>query len=79
MLSGRGASTEYILDFLAIVAEEIHTSDLIGSSKLVQMCLQVLFPINLFQVANTSIVIRRYTFSYSSLDFLHHTNERVAV
>jgi hypothetical protein len=32
-LSGRGASTESILDFLAIVAEEVETADLLGSNK----------------------------------------------
>jgi hypothetical protein len=32
-LSGRGASTESILDFLSIVAEEVESADLIGPSK----------------------------------------------
>jgi hypothetical protein len=32
-LSGRGAATEHIHDFLAIVAEEIGNADLLGSSK----------------------------------------------
>ncbi|KAG9308679.1 armadillo-type protein [Chiua virens] len=33
-LSSRGTSTEILLDFLAIVAEEVETADLIGSSKM---------------------------------------------
>ncbi|KAJ3868242.1 armadillo-type protein [Lentinula novae-zelandiae] len=32
-LSGNGASAEYILDFLSIVAEEVDTADLMGPSK----------------------------------------------
>ncbi|KAG7094032.1 hypothetical protein E1B28_007654 [Marasmius oreades] len=32
-MSGRGAATDHILDFLAIVAEEVSSADLIGSSK----------------------------------------------
>ncbi|KAF9269125.1 ARM repeat-containing protein [Marasmius fiardii PR-910] len=32
-MSGRGAATDNILDFLAIVAEEVSSADLIGSSK----------------------------------------------
>jgi hypothetical protein len=32
-LSGRGSSTESILDFLSIVAEEVENADLIGPSK----------------------------------------------
>ncbi|KAL0062877.1 hypothetical protein AAF712_010197 [Marasmius tenuissimus] len=32
-MSGRGAATEHIHDFLAIVAEEVASADLIGSSK----------------------------------------------
>ncbi|KAJ4473110.1 armadillo-type protein [Lentinula aciculospora] len=32
-LSGNGASAEYVLDFLSIVAEEVDTADLVGPSK----------------------------------------------
>ncbi|KAJ3980905.1 armadillo-type protein [Lentinula detonsa] len=32
-LSGNGASAEYVLDFLSIVAEEVETADLVGPSK----------------------------------------------
>jgi hypothetical protein len=32
-LSGRGVPTEHLLDFLSIVAEEVDTADLLGSSK----------------------------------------------
>jgi hypothetical protein len=35
MFSGRGAATEHIHDFLAIVAEEIPNADLLGPSKYV--------------------------------------------
>ncbi|KAG6334626.1 hypothetical protein ID866_4467 [Astraeus odoratus] len=33
-LSCRGAQTEYLLDFLSIVAEEVDSADLLGSSKM---------------------------------------------
>lgn len=35
MFSGRGAPTEHIHDFLAIVAEEVPNADLLGPSKCV--------------------------------------------
>lgn len=33
LLSGRGVSTEHLLDFLSIVAEEVETSDLLAINK----------------------------------------------
>jgi hypothetical protein len=38
-LSGRGVSTENILDFLSIVAEEVDTADLLGQNRWVFGCL----------------------------------------
>ncbi|KZP33116.1 ARM repeat-containing protein [Athelia psychrophila] len=68
LLSGRGVSTEHLLDFLSIVAEEVETSDLLASSKAQMMqSLSDAVPM-VVQAITTSISLPRETLSSRQLD-----------
>lgn len=60
IFSGRGAHTEQIHDFLAIVAEEVPNADLLGPKKyvLTHMSGGILKLIGIYQSANVSITLR---------------------